>query len=144
VVGLSGDDLVRTEELLEQYDSDELMRERHWPERETMVGALELTCPRIRETVRAADHERQVATRHPPLLEEAGERFARVGVAVARQQRHVVALAESRGKPLAVAQLDLFEPRMAREELRVMGDVVDIWRPQTPDRDHEEAHSLRY
>jgi hypothetical protein len=25
-----------------------------------------------------------------------------------------------------------------------MGDIVDVGRPQTPDRDHEEAHGLRY
>jgi hypothetical protein len=30
------------------------------------------------------------------------------------------------------------------EQLCVMGDVVEVGRPQTPDRDHEEAHGLRY
>ena len=58
---------MRPEELLEQHDARELVRQRHRPEREAVVGALEL------EPERAADHEAQVAARHAPLLEEARE-----------------------------------------------------------------------
>src|SRR5215210_4328573 len=51
MVGLAGQDLVRAEQLLEQHDARELVRQRHRPEREPVVAALEL------RSVRTADHE---------------------------------------------------------------------------------------
>ena len=56
-----------TIELLEQDDLRELVGQRHRPEREPVVGALEL------EAERAADDEAQVAAGLPALLEPAGE-----------------------------------------------------------------------
>ena len=42
MVRLAGEDLVRPVELLEQHHARELVRERHRPEREPLVAALEL------------------------------------------------------------------------------------------------------
>ena len=57
MVGLAGEDLVGAEELLEQHDPRELVRERHRAEREPVVAAVELCA------VRAADHEADVEAR---------------------------------------------------------------------------------
>src|SRR3954469_10183473 len=65
VVGLVLEDLVRAEELLEQHDARELVRQRQRPERQPVVGPLEV------EPIRPADDEAQVAPAHAAVLEEA-------------------------------------------------------------------------
>ena len=67
MVRLAREDLVGAEELLEQDDARELVRQRHRAEREQVVVALE------RRPERAADHEADVAAALAALLEEARE-----------------------------------------------------------------------
>src|SRR5918998_1532012 len=83
MVRLPGEDLVRAEELLDQHDAGELVRERHRTEREPLVAPVEL------DPVRAAEHEAHVAPRPAPLLQPARERDG-VARAAARVEQHPV------------------------------------------------------
>src|SRR3954470_19530284 len=67
VVGLTGEDLVGAEQLLEQHDPRELVRQGHRPEREPVVGGG-VAAP-VAEG--PADDEAQVAGLDPALVEEA-------------------------------------------------------------------------
>ena len=107
MVRLAGDDLVGAIELLEQDDPRELVGQRHRAKRQAVIGAREL------EPVRAADHEREVASGGSALLDEGREGKAVIGSAVAREKRDEVALAETASNALALAQVDLLEPRVA-------------------------------
>src|SRR3954447_293177 len=117
VVGLVLEDLVGAEELLEEHHAGELVGHRQRPEREAVVGALEL------EAVRAADDEAQVAAAHAAVLEEAAEAHAVERLAGDRQERHEGALGDAALDALVLADLDELEPGMAREQLLVVGDV---------------------
>ena len=80
MVRLTGQDLVRSVELLEQHDARQQVRERRRPEAQRVVGVRELG------PERAADHEAHVAARLAALLEPVGERLGRVGAPAAVEQ----------------------------------------------------------
>ena len=67
VVGLAGQDLVGAEELLEQHDPRELVRQGQRAQREAVVDVVEL------QPERAADDEAEVAPGLAALLQEARE-----------------------------------------------------------------------
>ena len=138
VVRLAGNDLVRAVELLQQDNASQLVGKRERSQRQAMVSLLEL------EPERAADHKRQVSAGRPALFDEAGESLARVTRPIARKQRDVGALMQTRHDFFAVAQLDLLDARIAPEELGVMTDGVSVRSAQAPNRDYDETHALRY
>ncbi len=105
-------------ELLEQDDARELMRQRNFAKRETVVDVLEL------EPERAADHEAEVLATAPALLEKLGER-ERVGLrSVAVKQGDEGSLGQATGDVLVLADLDQLEPRVSGEQLLIMLYVV--------------------
>src|SRR4051794_21305407 len=118
VVGLVLQDLVGAEELLEQDDPRELVGQRHRPEREPVVRALEL------EPERPADDEAEVAPAHPAVLEEPTQRDAVERLAALVEQRDERAIGEAALDALVLTHLDQVQWRVPREELRVVGDVV--------------------
>ena len=67
VIGLAGQDLVTTVELLEQHDPGELVRERHRPERQPHVAVLEV------DALGPADDEHEVEAGLAALLQKAAE-----------------------------------------------------------------------
>src|SRR4051794_1020342 len=81
MVRLVGQDLVRAEELLEQHDLGELVRQRGGPEREAVLARREV------QPGGPPDDEAQVAAGLAAVLEPARERDRVVGVPVAREQR---------------------------------------------------------
>ena len=75
------------------------------------------------------------------------ERDAVELLALGGQKRHERPARQPGGEALAgglrrraLAQLDLRQPRVAAEQLRVVRDVVDVRCPQPPDRDHDDLH----
>jgi hypothetical protein len=134
VVGLAGENLVAAVQLLEQDDSRELMRQRDLPKRKTVVDVLEV------EPERAADHEAEVPAAAPPLLEELGER-QRVGLRpVTVQQRYERTAGQAPSHLFVLADLDQLEPRVSREQLLVMLDVIGKRRAEPAHGNDDDPH----
>ena len=77
---------------------------------------------------RAADHEADVAAGLAALLEPARERLGRVRAAAAVEQAHVRALGDPALQRVVVGDLDHVHARVAREQLRVVLEVVGVRR----------------
>jgi len=121
-------------DLLEQHDPRELVGQRERAEREAVVDVVE------RESVRTADDEAEVAPALAPLLQEAAERL-RVVLGPARvEQRDERALRQPAAHLLVLAHLDELDPRMAREQLLVVLDVVGEGRAKPPHGKDDDPH----
>ncbi len=96
------------------------------------------------EAHRPAYHEADVACRLSALLDERGEGSAVIGRAGHVEQRYERVLGQPPRHLLVLADLDELELRVARQELRVVLDVIDVRRTQTADGQHGELHRLRY
>ena len=134
MVGLAGQDLVGTVELLEQDDSGQLMGQRDRSEREPVVHVAQI------EAVRASDHEAQVKPGLAALLQEAaeGDRVERLAVAV--EQRDERAIGDPLRHPLVLSDLDQLEAGVAGQQLLVVLDVVGKRGAQPTHGDDEKAH----
>src|SRR4051812_25912013 len=144
VVGLARQDLVGAVELLDQHHAGELVRERHRPERQRLVAALEP------EPVGAADDEADVATRLPAILEPAGEAHRVVRPPTHVEQHamaarrypalHLLARAGRRRRLGVVAELDQLQPRLAGEHAPVVLEVVRERRADAADGEDRVLH----
>src|SRR5436190_2311090 len=135
VVWLAGEDLMAAVELLEQHDAGELVGQRERAEREAVVDAVEL------EAQRPADDKADVTAGLAAGLQEAAEAQRVELLALAMQQRDERALGDSRGHLLLLADLDRLDPRLAREDLVVVVDVVVVRGAQPPDGEVDQAHA---
>ena len=79
----------------------------HRPEREPVVGALEL------DPVRTADDEAQIAPRHAALLQEARKGHGALLLAVGSQQRHVGVGGNAPRRTLLLAHLEELQSGMS-------------------------------
>jgi hypothetical protein len=134
VVCLASEDLVCTVELLEQDHPGELVRERKWPQREAMVGRLEL------EPEGSPDYEAEIAPAVAPLFQKAAEGDGIKRLAVAVQQGDKGPRRQPPSDPLALAHFDQLGARVAREQLAVVLHVVGEWGAQPPHCQHDDAH----
>src|SRR3954454_5902964 len=112
VVGLTGQDLVGAEQLLEQHDAGELVGQRHRAEREVVVGGG--VAAAVAE--RPADDENQVAALHPPLLQEAAEAHGVHLLALAVQRADERPVRDAPDDLLVLTHLDDLEAGMPREQ----------------------------
>ena len=121
-------------ELLEQHDARELVWKRNFPQRQPVVDVVEV------EAEWTADHEAEVLAATPPLLEKVGER-ERIGLlTLAMEQRHKRPLREAAGHLFVLADLDQLEPRVSREQLLVMLDVIGKRRAELAHGNDDDPH----
>lgn len=135
MVGLTGEDLMRPVELLEQNHPGELVGQRHRPQRQPPIDPLQHGRPEG-----SADHERQIDARLAALLQEGAEGEAVAGFAIRRQQRHEGALWHPPHDRLSVADLHQLQAHVAGEKLAVVGDIVSVGSPQPSLAEDGEEH----
>jgi hypothetical protein len=111
------------------------MREGDHAERELVIDASQLET-----SERAADHEAEIAGARPSLLEKLAEAERVVLLALGVEHRHECPLRDTRGDLCVLAHFDQFKACVATEELGVMLDVVDEWRPQATDGNDDDPH----
>jgi hypothetical protein len=103
-----------------------------------MVDVLEL------QPERAPDHEAQILSATPPLLQPIAERDRVELLALAVQQRDEHPLGDPAVHVIVFAHLDQLELDVAREQLLVVLDIVGERWTQPPDGDDEDPHDARY
>jgi hypothetical protein len=121
-------------QLLEQHHARELVGQRDRTEREAVVDLVQV------ETERTSDHEAQIAPARPPLLEELAESQRIHHLAVAVQQRDERPLRNPPCHVPILADLDQFEPRVPRNQLLVVVDVVYKRRAQLAHGNDDDPH----
>lgn len=121
-------------ELLEQNDARELVGQSELAQGKAMIKALEL------ETERAADHEAEIATAAPPLLEECREGEGVELGAVTVQQRDEGAVRQAAENLLVLANLDQLQPRVSGQQLLIVAHIVGEGRTQTSHSDDDDPH----
>jgi hypothetical protein len=136
MVGLPRQDLVRAEQLLQEHHAGEEVRERHRAQRQREVGARKCG------SERASDHEADVAPALAALLDPVRERLRRERPPVGVQQAHERALGDATGDRVVVGHFDDIHPRVPRQQLRVVREIVGIRRPGFADGNHGVAHGV--
>src|SRR4051794_19873941 len=139
VVGLTGEDLVGAEELLEQHHPRELMRQGHRSQREPVIRAG--VAAAVAE--RSADHEAQVARLDPAFVEEAAEGHRVHRVALGVEHRDKRPLRDAAEDLLVLADLDDLDLRMACEQPLIVLHVVGIGRAEAAYRHDDDLHDPR-
>ena len=122
-------------ELLQEDHTRQLVRKRERAEREAMVDLLEL------QPEGPTDHEAQILAAEPAAFKESAQGDRVHGLPAAMQQRREAAPREPPGNPLVVGDLDQLEPRVAREQLLVVLDVVEKRGTQPPHGHHDDPHN---
>ena len=137
VIRLVSQNLVRTVELLQQYNAREHVRKRHWSERQLVVRPLDSSIPN------APPITKQTST--PPWRRSSSQSANASEVYERPRESSTQTYARSgirRSARLLVGDLDHIDAGVAREQLRVVGEIVGIRRLGLPDRDHEVAHGV--
>jgi hypothetical protein len=153
MVWLARQDLVCTEELLEQDDTSELVWKRDRAEGQMGVGAI---AHARREAERTADHEAEVLARSAALLQKGRQLGARQRLALAiegadesrvwNSPEHPRPLTlEGLAPPIStqprLLQLVNLEPRMASEQPLVVSHIIGERRTsQAADADDHDPH----
>jgi hypothetical protein len=153
MVWLAPQDFVCPEELLEQDDPSELMRQRDWPKREERIRPpLDARA----ETEWPAQDEAEVLARLSPLLHEPGNFHARerLSLAIERADEAFAGDPSQQGGRLpleqlclapriapGLLQLDYLYPAMAPDQACVVGRVVcKRGATEGADTDDQDAH----
>src|SRR4051812_20912800 len=110
------------------------MRQRHRPDRQPETAAIEV------EPLRPADHETEVPTLLPALLEPLAEPHRIESLAIAGEQNQVGAVGDPPAHVLVLADLGDLHPGLPREQLVVVLHVVHEGRAQPADRDDGDLH----
>lgn len=108
-------------QLLEQDDARQLVGQSHLAEGEAMVDLLEF------KPERPADHEAEITSAAPSLLEKARELQRIRPLPVTVKQRDEGPVGQPASNAVVLAHLDELEARMAGEELLVVLYVVGEW-----------------
>jgi uncharacterized protein DUF3467 len=141
MVSLARQDFVGAEELLEQDDSRELVRQRDRPERQKEIGPLP---DALVEPARAADHEAEVPARLATLLEKARKLGAGQGLplTVERAGERPLRHPPQERAFVPLPQLLHVDPRLAFQEPPVVGLVIcERGAAQGSDADDQDPHS---
>jgi len=134
VVRLAREDLVPAIQLLEQHDPRELVRKRQLSERQAVLDVVEL------QAERASDHEAQIEPALAPLLQEATESNRIHPLAGSVEQRHEGPFRQPPRDVPVLSHLDQLQPRVAREQLLIMVDIVGERGALPPHGDDDDPH----
>jgi len=135
VVGLAGEDLVGTVQLLKQDHPSELVGEGQRSERQSHVDALKLG-----HAERSPDYETQVEPARPPRFEKLAERRGVRCNPADVKQTHERTLRDSPHGLFVLTYLNQLKPGVAAQQLHIMGYVVGERRAQTAHGDDHDPH----
>jgi hypothetical protein len=93
-----------------------------------------------RQPLRPADHERQVSSALASTLQPAAERDRVQLHAVAIEHRHERPLRHALRDLLLLPHLDQLQPRVPRQELLIVLDVIREWWAQSAHGDDDDPH----